>query len=315
MENFKKWFYHKHFPHSHLDKHYLLMDSLYLLASLIFSIIIYKNILLINEYILVFLKVGSVLLLIGTFLCLRFTWKLIKNLKYGIRGFNNGFKLILILAVIIFLLIVYFNQDKVIPQVKSKIDEIQFSSFNPLSLSESTLNEGTIASQSKSIVDKVFAPPEPISDKTKQIEQAILKYTNQERADNSVRVLKWDSKLADVARAHSLDMVQNDFFSHTNLKGEDPTARAIRMGYNVHKELGGGYYSDGIAENIGKMPTGSVQGVGYVSSDADSIAKAQVQSWMDSPGHRQNILNSQYDTLGVGVAYDGQYYVSTQNFK
>ena len=109
-------------------------------------------------------------------------------------------------------------------------------------------------------------------------------------------------------------MVENDFFSHANLKGEDPTDRAIKSGYNVHKELGGGWFSEGVAENIGKMPPGSVQGVGYVNNDPESIAKAQVASWMTSPGHRANILDSQYSHLGVGVAYDGLYYVSTQNF-
>ena len=67
-------------------------------------------------------------------------------------------------------------------------------------------------------------------------------------------------------------------------------------------------------ENIGKMPTGNVLGIGYVSDNADSIAKAQVESWMDSSGHRENILKPNYDRLGVGVGYDGTYYVSTQNF-
>ena len=109
-------------------------------------------------------------------------------------------------------------------------------------------------------------------------------------------------------------MAKNNFFAHINLKGEDPTARAIRHNYNVHKELAGGWYSDGIAENIGKMPTGSITGGGYVSSDADSIGKAHLDSWMQSSGHRANILDSKYDRLGVGVAYDGTYYVATQNF-
>jgi len=255
------------------------------------------------------------LLLIGTFLCLRFSWKILKNLKYGIKGWNNGYKLIFIVFIILFLLIIYFNQESVIPKIKTEIDQIEFSKFNPLGLSESLSDSGSIVSQSKKIIDKALAPPDPISDKTKDVEQAILKYTNQERRNNGVRELRGDGKLDEVARSHSLDMAQNNFFSHTNLKGEDPTARAIRMGYNVHKELGAGWYSDGIGENIGKMPTGSVEGVGYVSSDADSIAKAQVNSWMNSPGHKQNILDSKYDTLGVGVAYDGLYYISTQDFK
>ncbi|OPY35344.1 MAG: Cysteine-rich secretory protein family protein [Methanoregula sp. PtaU1.Bin051] len=146
------------------------------------------------------------------------------------------------------------------------------------------------------------------------IEDAIFRYTNEERQKSQRSPLQYDRSLSAIARAHSTDMAQNDFFSHTNLKGEDPTDRATRSGYSVHKELGSGWYSEGIAENIGKMPTGNVVGIGYVSSDPDSIAKAQVNSWMTSPGHRSNILNSQYSRIGVGVSFDGMYYISTQNF-
>jgi uncharacterized protein YkwD len=109
-------------------------------------------------------------------------------------------------------------------------------------------------------------------------------------------------------------MAQNGFFSHTNPAGEDPTARAERHDYPTRKPLGGGAYQVGIAENIAKMPTGNVVGVGYVAPDAESVAQALVQSWMDSPGHRQNILSDKPDRIGVGVAYDGTYYLATQNF-
>ena len=110
-------------------------------------------------------------------------------------------------------------------------------------------------------------------------------------------------------------MAQNNFFSHTNLNGEDPTDRARRHGFNVRKSIGGGYTMVGIAENIGMMPTGNVIGIGYVSDNPDSIATAQIQSWMGSLGHRANILGSKYDRLGVGVAYDGSNYISTQDFQ
>ncbi len=148
-----------------------------------------------------------------------------------------------------------------------------------------------------------------------EIESKIIYYTNQERKNKSLRELKLDSKLSDIARNHSKDMAENDFFSHTNLKGDGPDERAQKVGYNIKKELGGGSYQIGIGENIGMMPTGNVVGHGYISNNADSIAKAQVKSWMDSPGHRQNILDNSYDLIGVGVAYDGKYYISTQNFK
>ncbi|MBT6402112.1 CAP domain-containing protein [Candidatus Woesearchaeota archaeon] len=159
-----------------------------------------------------------------------------------------------------------------------------------------------------------FFSSEPISDKTFEVEKRILHYTNIQRAERGLSILIWDSHLGDIARDHSLDMIERDFFEHNNPEGEDPTARAIDADYNVHKELSGGWYSEGIGENIGSMPTGSVEGFGYVSSDADSIAEAHVNSWMESPGHRANILEPGYDRLGVGVAYDGIYYMATQNF-
>ena len=62
------------------------------------------------------------------------------------------------------------------------------------------------------------------------------------------------------------------------------------------------------------MPTGDVVGIGYVSNEPESITTAQINSWMDSSEHRANILNSQYDKIGVGVAYDGLHYIFTQDF-
>ncbi len=154
--------------------------------------------------------------------------------------------------------------------------------------------------------------PTPVS--TSNVERLIFKYTNDERRKAGLKELVWDDQLALIARGHSEDMGKNDFFSHTNQRGEDPTARAQSQGYPVRKPIGGGAYMLGIGENISMMPTGNVQGHGYISNDADSVARAVVESWMNSPGHKANILNQGYDRLGVGVAYDGTYYYSTQDF-
>jgi uncharacterized protein YkwD len=155
---------------------------------------------------------------------------------------------------------------------------------------------------------------EPVVYKNAQIEQYIFEYTNMERSSYGLEALVLDSALSQISQDHSDDMAENDYFSHINLDGETPTDRAIAADYNVVKYLGDGYYSTGIGENIAKMPTGNVIGIGYVSDDAESIAKAIVDAWMDSDGHRANILNSQYTNIGIGVAFDGTYYIATQNF-
>ncbi len=158
-------------------------------------------------------------------------------------------------------------------------------------------------------------PKAEFNSATYDIESLVFNKVNEERKKKGLHALIWDSKLAEVARLHSLDMANRSYFSHENPEGEDPTMRAIRNGYNVHKELGNGWYSDGIAENIGMMPTGNVEGYGYVSSSND-VADAMMKSWMNSPGHRENILNADYNFIGVGVAYNGYgtYYL-TQDFK
>jgi len=313
-QSFKNWFNHRNHPNSYLRQHEFTIHLLLLIVSLIFSLIIYKNIELLNKYVLSFIRLGSVLLIIGTIFSLRYLYLILKNTKYGLRGMRNGLKIITAILLVLVLVNVYTNQEEYIPKLMKNVDAANFSSYNPF-LTGRAVFEGNSNDTSKSWIQSILPNNDPISDKTKEIEKATLKYTNIQRSQNNLNELKWDDKLADIARDHSLDQVKNNYFSHIDLNGGDPTDRAIKAGYNVHKELGGGWYSDGIAENIGKMPTGDVIGVGYVSSDPDSIAKAQVDSWMQSPGHRANILNSQYIIIGVGVAYDGLYYISTQNFK
>lgn len=154
----------------------------------------------------------------------------------------------------------------------------------------------------------------------KDIENLIFIYTNEERKNAGISPLKLDSKLSAIARAHSEDMAKNNYFSHTNLIGYGPDERAQKAGYNIRKALGGGAYQIGIAENIGKIPISEVISIfypiNYLTVDANDLARRQVDSWMDSSGHRTNILNSEYNVIGVGVAYDGEiYYISTQDFK
>lgn len=296
----KSWFFHKKYR-SRLHKQDFITHLGILVGLSVIFTIVYSNIGELNKIVLLFIKLGSLILLVLLFFILRYLYKILVNLRYAVRGLNNGYKIILLIVLLLFIFHLYQNQKIYVPKLVEKANSVNYSYFNPLSINTTQISEW-------------FPPSKPISDKTKEIERLIFEKTNAERVSIGVSPLIWSEGLAGVARNHSLDMAKNDFFSHTNLKGEDPTARAIRYGINVRRELGGGWYSNGIAENIGKMSTGNVIGIGYVSSDSDSIASAQIKSWMSSSGHRQNILNLQYVYLGVGVAYDGSDYISTQDF-
>jgi uncharacterized protein YkwD len=121
-----------------------------------------------------------------------------------------------------------------------------------------------------------------------QAEKEVFDITNEERAKEGLSALSWCDQLAACARAHSCDMCDRNFFSHTNPDGEGPSdrARAGHAGSYTFDSITPNPYSWGVAENIGRVvPT----------------AAEMMNIWMNSASHRRNILNSTYTHLGVGV--------------
>ncbi|MFD1047310.1 CAP domain-containing protein, partial [Kibdelosporangium lantanae] len=113
----------------------------------------------------------------------------------------------------------------------------------------------------------------------------VVELVNQFRDSVGCDPLKVDSRLTTAAQKHSTDMAQNNFFNHTSAAGTfDQRIRA--EGYPAPA-----------AENIAKGQTSAQQ---------------VMQSWMQSDGHRRNILNCRYSTIGVGV--DKQGWLWTQDF-
>jgi uncharacterized protein YkwD len=106
-------------------------------------------------------------------------------------------------------------------------------------------------------------------------EGQVLALVNAARADHGCRALVADAGLAAVARAHSADMRDSGYFDHTNRAGLDPFDRAEAAGLSAR------------AENIAR---------------GQDDAAAVMNSWMNSSGHRANILNCSLTKLGVGVA-------------
>ncbi|MGW2063463.1 CAP domain-containing protein [Streptomyces sp. NPDC001937] len=106
---------------------------------------------------------------------------------------------------------------------------------------------------------------------------AVLALVNQERAKVGCSPVTASASLASLAQDFSDDMAARGFFSHTDPDGQTPWDRATKAGVTG---LGG--------ENIAR-------------GQAD--AQAVMASWMNSEGHRANILNCDYKTLGVGVHY------------
>ncbi|MGE5474320.1 MAG: CAP domain-containing protein [Ignavibacteriales bacterium] len=111
------------------------------------------------------------------------------------------------------------------------------------------------------------------------IEKQVAAQVNAQRAKNGLPALSYNSALAKMARVKSQDMINENYFGHNSPKYGSP--------FNMMSKFGISYSSAG--ENIA-MGQRSVSEV--------------MNGWMNSPGHRANILNSNYTQIGVGYAVD-----------
>lgn len=147
------------------------------------------------------------------------------------------------------------------------------------------------------------------SEKEKLAEEEIHRLVNIERKKQGLSALSYDTKLAVVAKLHSVDMYERSYFEHDTPEGKDPTDRATSVGYQCQKRVGNLIYS-GVAENIFMFEGASIS----FWESPESIAIDAVSGWMDSPGHRENILTGTYDREGIGVKIGSFDVYVTQNF-
>jgi uncharacterized protein YkwD len=110
----------------------------------------------------------------------------------------------------------------------------------------------------------------------------VVELTNQERTKEGLLPLKWNDSLALAATNYAQDLAARNYFAHNSPEGSTPVERARLAGYEAYG-WGGLYEGENLARGY-STPDGAMQG------------------WMNSEGHRQNILNPNYREIGVGVA-------------
>jgi uncharacterized protein YkwD len=108
---------------------------------------------------------------------------------------------------------------------------------------------------------------------------ATLCLLNAERGARGLDALHTSTKLAHAAQGHADDMVDRRYFAHGNFG-----ARIARTGWGRHRRT----YT--IGENLG------------YGSSAEATPRAIVAAWMESPGHRANILQRRFHAIGIGIA-------------
>ncbi len=109
------------------------------------------------------------------------------------------------------------------------------------------------------------------------VESELLRLTNIERQKVGLPALKLSSKLSKAAQSHAVDMSQNNYFNHTGKNGSSMSSRVNLVAYQ---------YSF-LGENI---------------AAGRATADGTIRQWMNSSGHRANILNRNFTEIGFGYA-------------
>ena len=143
--------------------------------------------------------------------------------------------------------------------------------------------------------DKSSAPPKPTTTPSPQNpgkatvsaagEAQALSLLNQDRAASGLPALKANSQLTRLAENYALDMIKRGYFSHYSPEGQSPFDRMNQAGISYQTA------GENLAQNV-------------------SVTAAE-KAFMNSSGHRANILNSSFTEVGIGVVHspDGSVYV------
>ena len=130
------------------------------------------------------------------------------------------------------------------------------------------------------------------SSSTAKMEKMVQQRINEIRQQKGLNSLQNNEKLAQVARNYSRQMAQDNFFSHTG--SDNSTLRdRVRSGGISYRVVG---------ENL------------FKSINASEPVPLAIEGWMNSPGHRENILRPAFTQTGIGIWRQGNTYYMTQLF-
>lgn len=137
------------------------------------------------------------------------------------------------------------------------------------------------------------APVVPVQSAAIQdMEEQVLQQINEIRQQQGLETLRKNEKLAQVARNYSRRMAEQGFFAHTSPQGDTLVDRVRAVGI----------FFFAVGENL------------FTSTNIAQPVPRAIAGWMDSPGHRQNVLRPEYRETGIGVWKQGNSYYFTQLF-
>ena len=156
----------------------------------------------------------------------------------------------------------------------------------PSTGNDAALNEGSTSNNTDAAISDKFMA---------EVEQAIFNKVNEERTKAGVAPLTYNTTMEKYARIKSQDMGDNNYFSHTDLNGNNITTKMK---------------ADGVTYNAWGENIAYISGV----TDPTALANQFMTNWMNSQGHKENILSTKFSSIGVGVYKIGNKVYATQEF-
>jgi uncharacterized protein YkwD len=137
--------------------------------------------------------------------------------------------------------------------------------------------------------------PEEVPSTPTQMEMELFDEVNDRRTENDLPPLEFDETAYRAAKYHSMNMARQGFFAHESPAGQTPTDRFELFDFNFANRMWG--------ENIA------------MNFNLPNPIEATADGWMESPGHRENILEERYRYAAIGIEQneEGHYYY-TQKF-
>jgi uncharacterized protein YkwD len=132
----------------------------------------------------------------------------------------------------------------------------------------------------------------------KDLEHRVEVAVNTQRRSHGLSEVASNGKLAEVARAHSRDMARRGFFSHVNPEGRDARQRLRAASFECRHIVSENLYMTSLYSRV-TITNGKKT---YDWKTPERLAAEVVDGWMNSQGHRQNILTMGYTGAGVGIA-------------
>jgi len=169
----------------------------------------------------------------------------------------------------------------------------------PTKKAQETIQTTKVATEAQKVSEVLkSATKKPVvTDFAQELRSQLHTRTNAIRVAKGLPTLVYDTDLASIAAGHSADMRNRDYLAHVSPEGCDVTCRVNNAGYQAH------YWG----ENIIWIEATTLP-------DVAEMAASFMESWMNSGGHRENILSANYTHAGIGVASAGGVVYVTVNF-